>query len=118
VTFVTPDTHPMADAGPDAGANAGRDIGGRVIASFPAPSPASDTRGSPLAIATDRCKGCELCVTACPHAVLALDETSVNVLGYHPVRLVDPDRCTSCVLCARVCPDAVFTVYAPVRSAR
>ncbi len=73
---------------------------------------------SPLAIAIERCKGCELCVTACPHHVLELDQSVVNVLGYHPVRLIDPAGCTSCVLCARVCPDAVFTVFAPRKEAR
>lgn len=66
-----------------------------------------------LAIAADRCKGCGLCVAACPEHVLALDTTRVNVLGYHPVRTVHPRRCTSCALCARVCPDVVFTVRAP-----
>jgi 2-oxoglutarate ferredoxin oxidoreductase subunit delta len=73
---------------------------------------------SPLVIASDRCKGCELCITACPHHVLALDERVVNRLGYHPVRLTDPAGCTSCVICARVCPDVVFTVYAPRKAAR
>jgi 2-oxoglutarate ferredoxin oxidoreductase subunit delta len=80
--------------------------------------PAQPIALQPLAIASDRCKGCELCVTACPHHVLALDEAVVNVLGYHPVVLVDPAGCTSCVLCARVCPDAVFTVYAPRKEGR
>lgn len=69
----------------------------------------------PLDIAGERCKGCELCVTACPKHVLELDTTIVNVLGYHPVRLTDADGCTSCAFCARVCPDGVFTVYAPPR---
>jgi 2-oxoglutarate ferredoxin oxidoreductase subunit delta len=72
---------------------------------------------APLSIDSERCKGCELCVTACPHGVLALDPTVVNRLGYHPVRLTDPEGCTSCVLCARVCPDSVFTIYAPRRLA-
>ena len=72
----------------------------------------------PVVIAADRCKACELCVTACPHHCLALDPAAVNVLGYHPVRLVDAAACTSCVLCARVCPDAIFTVYAPPRAVR
>lgn len=71
----------------------------------------------PLAIATDHCKGCELCVTACPHGVLALDVTLVNRLGYHPVVLTDPAGCTSCAICARVCPDAVFTIYARPKEA-
>jgi 2-oxoglutarate ferredoxin oxidoreductase subunit delta len=67
---------------------------------------------SPLAIAEERCKGCELCITACPHHVLELDRVAVNRLGYHPVRLIDELGCTSCAICAKVCPDAVFTVYA------
>ena len=70
----------------------------------------------PLGIATDRCKGCELCVGVCPPRVLALDGTTVNSLGHHPVRLMDTTSCTSCALCARVCPDAVFTVFARPRS--
>jgi 2-oxoglutarate ferredoxin oxidoreductase subunit delta len=65
----------------------------------------------PLVIAEQRCKGCEICVAACPKDVLALDLSRVNVLGYHPVTLVDVHGCTSCAFCARVCPDAVFTVW-------
>jgi 2-oxoglutarate ferredoxin oxidoreductase subunit delta len=66
----------------------------------------------PLLVATDCCKGCGLCLTACVHDALALDESQVNVLGYHPVTLIDPAACTSCALCARVCPDCVLSVYA------
>lgn len=66
-----------------------------------------------LLIATDRCKGCELCIQACAPAVLALDRTRVNALGYNPIQAVAMERCTSCALCARVCPDVVFTVFAP-----
>src|SRR3990170_3837382 len=66
-----------------------------------------------LAIATERCKGCGLCVEACPPHVLALDHERVNALGYNPVILLDAEGCTSCARCARVCPDTVFTVYAP-----
>ena len=53
------------------------------------------THFQPLDIATDRCKGCELCIGVCPHHVLALDESVVNALGYHPVELTDPAGCTS-----------------------
>ena len=65
----------------------------------------------PLEIASDRCKGCELCVGVCPKHVLALDTATVNALGHHPVRLTDAAACTRCVLCARICPDSVFTVF-------
>jgi 2-oxoglutarate ferredoxin oxidoreductase subunit delta len=72
----------------------------------------------PLEIATDRCKGCELCVAVCAKGVLELDRTVVNTLGHHPVHVADPAGCTSCALCARVCPDAVFTVFARPREDR
>jgi 2-oxoglutarate ferredoxin oxidoreductase subunit delta len=72
---------------------------------------------APLDIATDRCKGCELCIAACPPGVLALDTGVVNRLGHHPIRLTDAAACTSCARCARVCPDAVFTVYARPKEA-
>ena len=72
---------------------------------------------SPLEIARDRCKGCELCITVCPKHVLELDSSIVNRLGHHPVRLTDAAECTSCALCVRVCPDVVFTIYARPRVA-
>ena len=72
----------------------------------------------PLGIATDRCKGCGLCVDVCPRHCLALDESIVNVLGYHPVHLTDASVCTSCAICARISPDTAFTVYARPKGAR
>lgn len=58
----------------------------------------------------ERCKGCALCVSACPQGVLALSER-FNAAGYHPVRLADTAGCTGCVLCALMCPEAALTVY-------
>lgn len=64
------------------------------------------------------CKGCELCVGACPKDVLVMDEERLTPKGYHPVYLLD-DGCTGCALCALVCPEAAITVYreAPTRRA-
>ena len=73
-----------------------------------------------VVIAVDRCKGCELCVHACPQHVLHLDE-GYNARGYHPVVLDESTKhCTGCSICALVCPDVVFTVYrqAPQKRAR
>jgi len=65
------------------------------------------------------CKGCELCVGACPQDVLALDMEHLTPKGYHPVQLIK-DGCTGCAICAIVCPEAALTVYQekPVRAAQ
>lgn len=55
------------------------------------------------------CKGCELCVEACPQDSLQMSK-DINTKGYHYAVLVK-DNCTGCVNCALVCPDAVITVY-------
>ena len=56
------------------------------------------------------CKGCELCVTACPRGLLALDTARINAKGYHPSTLTDPDKCIGCAMCAMMCPDVAITV--------
>ena len=56
-----------------------------------------------------KCKGCELCLTACKENVLSLSET-INIKGYRYM-IANNDLCTGCVNCAIVCPDAVITVY-------
>lgn len=64
------------------------------------------------------CKGCELCVAACPQTVLALDVEHLTPKGYHPVHL-KLEGCTGCYVCAIVCPEAALTVYrqTPARAA-
>ncbi len=57
----------------------------------------------------ETCKGCELCIEACPQESLALSP-KINAQGYHYAVLVK-DNCTGCINCALVCPDAVITVY-------
>jgi 2-oxoglutarate ferredoxin oxidoreductase subunit delta len=60
-------------------------------------------------ILVEKCKGCELCVVACPQDVLAMSK-DINKQGYHYAVLIK-DECTGCINCALVCPDAVITVY-------
>lgn len=62
------------------------------------------------------CKGCELCISACPQEVLAIDMSRLTPRGYHPAKLVK-DGCTGCAICALVCPDAAITVYREVSKA-
>lgn len=56
------------------------------------------------------CKGCDLCVSACPPQVLALDMENLTPKGYHPAYL-KKNGCTGCAICAIVCPEAAITVY-------
>jgi len=62
-----------------------------------------------VTINVETCKGCEVCVDACPQESLALSK-EINKQGYHYAVLIQ-DNCTGCVNCALVCPDAVITVY-------
>ncbi len=60
----------------------------------------------------DRCKGCGLCVTACPKKIVAMDEGNLNVKGFAPAFVTDVDKCISCCFCATICPDTVITIKA------
>lgn len=61
-----------------------------------------------------RCKGCGLCVIACPFGVLALSDV-FSSSGYYPAKMVEPEKCTGCTLCALVCPDVAIEVYKEVK---
>lgn len=69
----------------------------------------SKTRGA-LVIDTARCKGCNLCVVACPTNAIALTKHAVNHKGYPYCEEIN-DNCIGCTSCAVVCPDGCITVY-------
>ena len=58
----------------------------------------------------DFCKGCGLCIDACPKNIIALDKEKINSQGYHPAQVTDMDECIGCANCALMCPDVVITV--------
>ena len=62
-----------------------------------------------VGIDIETCKGCEICIGACPQESLSMSK-EINKQGYHYAVLIQ-DNCTGCVNCALVCPDAVITVY-------
>lgn len=64
-----------------------------------------------IVVNTDRCKGCSLCVVACPKDVIALTAKAVNVHGYQYAEAVRPDDCIGCASCGIVCPDGCISVY-------
>ncbi|MBK8731206.1 MAG: 4Fe-4S dicluster domain-containing protein [Tetrasphaera sp.] len=68
---------------------------------------ARTSRGT-LTIDVDACKGCELCIVACPPRVLTMS-SAVNEIGYRYPEL--HEGCTGCTACQMVCPDYVFEVF-------
>jgi len=60
-------------------------------------------------IEKDRCKGCELCVNACPEDVLAMS-SEINAKGYFVPSVEHPDDCTGCRYCLLVCPDTAIQI--------
>jgi 2-oxoglutarate ferredoxin oxidoreductase subunit delta len=56
------------------------------------------------------CKGCGLCVRACPKDLLELCKTKLNLKGYHPAVMTDVTKCIACLSCARTCPDVVIRI--------
>lgn len=62
-----------------------------------------------IVVDTNRCKGCALCVEACPQKIIALARR-VNASGYKYAELTGED-CIGCASCGIVCPDGCITVY-------
>jgi NAD-dependent dihydropyrimidine dehydrogenase PreA subunit len=51
----------------------------------------------------EECKGCGLCIQACPPEVLAFAQ-HLNRYGYHPA-VYRGDGCTGCGICFFACPE-------------
>jgi 2-oxoglutarate ferredoxin oxidoreductase subunit delta len=72
--------------------------------------------GKPI-IDISLCKGCELCVHACPQKVLSMSAES-NEQGVTYACFDDSDNCTACTFCALICPEYAINVikYEGVRT--
>lgn len=64
-----------------------------------------------IVVDTERCKGCNLCVIACPLKIIRLSQKTVNRKGYPFAEQVVQGMCTGCTSCAIVCPDGCISVY-------
>ena len=62
-----------------------------------------------ILIDVEKCKGCELCIGACPQESLEKSR-QVNSKGYLYIVKIE-DNCTGCTSCALVCPEGAVTVY-------
>ncbi len=56
------------------------------------------------------CKGCGLCVDACPLGLMALDGERMTPKGYHPAHCTNQEKCSGCMSCALMCPDVAIKV--------
>ena len=63
-----------------------------------------------VTFATDICKGCGLCVIACPKKILTIAKDKINKKGYSPAEMTDESQCIGCGFCYTMCPDSVITV--------
>jgi len=64
-----------------------------------------------VAIDRELCKGCYLCISACPVKVLEKD-THLNSSGSYPVKPTgESTACIACGNCYEVCPDVCIEVF-------
>lgn len=63
-----------------------------------------------LTFKTDNCKGCGLCVDACPKHLLRISPDKINQKGHHPAEITDQSACIGCAFCATMCPDCIIKV--------
>lgn len=72
-----------------------------------------------IEISDEECKGCGLCIEACPPNVMRLSER-LNSRGYHPAMYLG-SGCTGCGICFFACPEpgaiTVFTLLSPAKAA-
>lgn len=61
-------------------------------------------------IQAEYCKGCGLCVDACPKQILRIDPDTINQKGHSPAQITNASRCTGCGFCALMCPDCAITI--------
>jgi len=72
---------------------------------------ATEIPKSRVVVDAERCKGCDLCVVACPQQNLHLSE-GLNRSGFHPAVFEYHGKkgaCTACGICYWVCPDFAIT---------
>jgi 2-oxoglutarate ferredoxin oxidoreductase subunit delta len=65
-------------------------------------------QGKPV-IDPEKCKGCGLCIGACPRHILEFSE-DVNNQGVNYPLCIDESACIACKFCAIICPDLAISI--------
>lgn len=60
-------------------------------------------------ISVEKCKGCGLCVGACPKKILEFS-TAFNKQGVNYPVCIEESSCIGCKFCAMICPDFVIDI--------
>lgn len=63
-----------------------------------------------IMIDAELCKGCKLCLAACPRKLIRIGEKN-NSMGYYYAEQAQAEQCNGCALCAVMCPDSAISVY-------
>jgi len=77
---------------------------------LPAGSGKNCVKMAKIIIDREKCKGCFICVSACPKGLIKPEKT-LNKKGVNPVKFAGDDECLGCCLCAIICPDCCIEVY-------
>jgi 2-oxoglutarate ferredoxin oxidoreductase subunit delta len=64
---------------------------------------------SKVTISAKHCKGCKLCISACPRKALKLTGRYTHA-GIEIIEWDASSGCTACLLCTAMCPDAAITI--------
>jgi len=74
------------------------------------------TRSGMIEVDQELCKGCQLCVHACPKELIEVS-SRLNARGYYPAVFREKGmkkerrQCTGCSSCAICCPEMAIEVY-------
>lgn len=60
-------------------------------------------------ISVEKCKGCGLCIGACPKKILEMS-SAFNKQGVNYPKCKDEPSCIGCKFCAMICPDCVIEI--------